>query len=812
MAITAAQLIASIAIQGADSARSTLSGVGAAATSTGNIFKSALGGAIGIAASGAGMALDGLKNVVEDSIQVAMKHQVVETQTAAVLRSTKDASGETAASIDQMSTALSRQTMFSKDTIQTGENMLLTFTGIGKQVFPQATQAMLDLSQATGQSMTSSAMQLGKALGDPLKGMSALQRVGVTFSEDEQKQIKTMMAHNDVMGAQKVMLKELETEFGGSATAAGKTFAGQMAILQNNMDDFKESLGEAILPMLSSFVSFITSNVMPIINAFGDWFTGTAIPNVQRFLAQFVPFQHAFDDTAAYILVLQGTFAQLFGAIGSFIGSLINQFSGLKETFSIGNIIGNAREAIADLADFINNAAIALTKFISHIDVKAVANDIKSTFNTIVSIGQGVVNVVQAIINAFNSPFVKSIIKDFQDMANYLGATFKPVIDQLVITWKTQLLPAFQQLLPALAPIGAIIGGVIVVAFGLLIGIITGVIKAVAGFLTGWAQAFGGIIQIISGAVSIIGNLLKLIWDLFHGNWSAVAADAKGMLNGLVQIIQGIGNTIVGVFRALWGTISGLVSGFVDGVIGFFTHLATTLVGHSIIPDMINSIVQWFQGLPAKVLTFITNLVTQAISTFTNFATRIGTAASNIVTTVVNWFSQLPSRAVTAISSLETSVANYFSGLASSAYSWGSNMVQSIINGINSMVGAAGQAAQNVINNVKSFLGFHSPSEKGEGRYIIQWGEGMIKGFEQGIQNATPHLLSTVNLAVASSMKPINPGAFQSTYTPTIQTNSAPINITVQPAPVTLNGQVITNAIMPTLSQSVRYNLGTHHI
>ena len=62
--------------------------------------------------------------------------------------------------------------------------MLLTFTNIGKDVFPKATETMLDMATAMNSGMTPSAeqlkgvsIQLGKALNDPVEGISALSRV-----------------------------------------------------------------------------------------------------------------------------------------------------------------------------------------------------------------------------------------------------------------------------------------------------------------------------------------------------------------------------------------------------------------------------------------------------------------------------------------------------------------------------------------------------------------------------------------------------------------------------------------------------------
>ena len=64
---------------------------------------------------------------------------------------------------------------------------MLTFTGVGKDVFPQAIQTVLDMSQALGQDLKSSTVQLGKALNSPIDGITALSRVGVSFTDAQKK-------------------------------------------------------------------------------------------------------------------------------------------------------------------------------------------------------------------------------------------------------------------------------------------------------------------------------------------------------------------------------------------------------------------------------------------------------------------------------------------------------------------------------------------------------------------------------------------------------------------------------------------------
>lgn len=193
-----------------------------------------------------GLATAGIVAFGKASVDAYNESNLAYTQQLAVLRSTHNAAGVTLRDLREQAAALQNVTMFSDDAVAAGQNLLLTFTSIKGDVFKSATETILDMSQALGQDLKSSAIQLGKALNDPIQGVTALRRVGVSFNEEQLKQIETMQKSGDIMGAQKLILKELQTEFGGSAKAAGETFAGQMEILKNKINDVQETIGGVI--------------------------------------------------------------------------------------------------------------------------------------------------------------------------------------------------------------------------------------------------------------------------------------------------------------------------------------------------------------------------------------------------------------------------------------------------------------------------------------------------------------------------------------------------------------------------------------
>jgi hypothetical protein len=230
----------------------------------------------------AGSALAGIGAfavVAKGAVAAATESEKVGKQTNAVLRSTGQVAGVTAKHVGDLATAISQKTGVDDEAIQSSENLLLTFTnvrnqvGAGNDVFDRATKTITDMSVALGQDGKSSAIQLGKALNDPVKGVSALARVGVSFTAQQKDQIKTLVKSGKTLDAQKIILREINKEFGGSAAAQ----AQPLDKLKVAVGNLQEALGGALKPAVDGVATSLNG------------FAVKALPTAQR----------AADDVAA---------------------------------------------------------------------------------------------------------------------------------------------------------------------------------------------------------------------------------------------------------------------------------------------------------------------------------------------------------------------------------------------------------------------------------------------------------------------------------------------------------------------------------
>ena len=188
-----------------------------------------------------------------DSINEARDARKAMAQTAAVMKSMgrTEAPQAVEAMIDQMS----RVSGMDDDVLREMTNVLFTFGNVTDDVFTKANELALDLSVSYGKDLNSSAIMVGKALNDPLKGLTALSRVGVQFTTEQQDQIKAMMEVGDVAGAQAIIVKELGKQVGGSAAAQADGI-DKATVAWGNL---KEAFGEVLLSVSTGSVDIVDS-------------------------------------------------------------------------------------------------------------------------------------------------------------------------------------------------------------------------------------------------------------------------------------------------------------------------------------------------------------------------------------------------------------------------------------------------------------------------------------------------------------------------------------------------------------------------
>lgn len=655
--------------------------------------------------SGVELIADGIKDVVNTASQASL----VTAQMNQALKSTHDASGETAESLEKLATGLSTTTMFSKDTIESAQNMLLTFTNIGTKTFPEATKTALDMAQALGGDAKEQALQLGIALNDPEKGIGRLTRVGVTFTQSQKDLIKSLQDSGNMAGAQAVVLQELQKEFGGSAEAAGKTLPGQLAILQNSFENIKENVGNALIPVLAQLLSLS----QPLIQAFGTVLVG-ALNEVAGWISDLsgviTEASSPLSNTSSIVKVLGATFSSVFSSLQTdaqpFIKALVGGFNTLKPLFLL---LMNEVLGLLPVFQQIVSGGGSLGLLFSGILTPAVNG-------LIVPLAALATNVLGSLITAFGVlmpvfadidkeivgvfiPIWGAIMQAISPVINVLGQVFATVIDQLSIVLlsvgkdiASTVMPALKQMEPTILPIisaigrwatqvgnilipiiqilGTILATVLPIAINILVKSFE-LVVAIVGFI--WPT----ISAIISGALNEIQAVIKVFSDLFKGNWGALWGDVLNVFSTLVgsifNILGTLTSTILGALGDLFGKVLGVVGGGIASFVGWWITLPikVTLAVASLLGDLLS----WLGGVFGALFGAIGSGVGQAASAFG---------------TLVN-------KAIAAVSGLD-------SQLASAAGQWMSNLANGILAGIAVVLSAIANLRTQVLAHLKSLV------------------------------------------------------------------------------------------------------------
>jgi phage-related protein len=167
--------------------------------------------------------------------------------------------------VDAYAESLQNLTAVDADVIKATQTKLATFANLTKTVdtaggaFDRATVAALDLAAAGFGSAETNAVQLGKALEDPIKGITALTRSGVTFTEQEKEKIKVLVESGQILEAQNMVLGAIEKQVGGTAAASASSFDK----IKLSLDGVADAIGVGILPLIDMLT--------PKLQAFSAW-------------------------------------------------------------------------------------------------------------------------------------------------------------------------------------------------------------------------------------------------------------------------------------------------------------------------------------------------------------------------------------------------------------------------------------------------------------------------------------------------------------------------------------------------------------
>ena len=138
------------------------------------------------------MSFSALTAVVGKSVMAFADYESQMKRMESVIKATGGAAGLTAEDMDDLSKQIGMNTLANANQVRDAAIALTTFKSISGETFKTTLSLAQDLSEVMKQDLKSSVLQLGKALEDPVTGMTALKRAGISFNETQKEVIRNM--------------------------------------------------------------------------------------------------------------------------------------------------------------------------------------------------------------------------------------------------------------------------------------------------------------------------------------------------------------------------------------------------------------------------------------------------------------------------------------------------------------------------------------------------------------------------------------------------------------------------------------------
>ncbi|MGE0108145.1 MAG: phage tail tape measure C-terminal domain-containing protein [Bdellovibrionales bacterium] len=226
--------------------------------------------AIGPAGLAAAAALAAVTLGLKAAYAATMEEEQVQNRLQGVLKATGYAAGLTKQNMFELADGIEKSTLSSSEEVTGAIGIMATFRSVTGDTFKRSIHLAQDMSAVFGQDLRGSVTQLGKALEDPITGITALKRVGVSFSDEQKKIIANFVKTGDLAKAQGLILDALAGQVGGAGRAEAQGLTGAAHRLSVAWDDMLKTIGktetvggtaEAVLNKLASTFRITTEVV-----------------------------------------------------------------------------------------------------------------------------------------------------------------------------------------------------------------------------------------------------------------------------------------------------------------------------------------------------------------------------------------------------------------------------------------------------------------------------------------------------------------------------------------------------------------------
>lgn len=714
-------------------------------------LKSSILGAVATIGAGLGFksAIQGIYNLAESASDLVEAQNVVESTFKTSAKSIEAWTDTTAESAGIGKTAATQWSGFmgamlkssgiTESSAATMSKSLVQLTGDMSSFYNVGTDEMWEKIRSGISGETEPLKQLGINMSEAnLQAYAMSQGIDKSYSSMSQSE-KTTLRYNYLLS----VTKDAQGDF---AKTSNDSMANQSRIFQMNIEDMKQTVGAAFLPMINDMYKSLNPLIKEIAPQLAQKAKDVAsaiiahkddiaqsIKNTVQSVKDFFTFVTQNGPTIKGAILGIGA-AFLAWKIASTIGSAVSAIKKFEEAQKAATLGQALLNAVMN-ANPIGLIVIAIGVLVATFAI--LWNNCEGFRNFWIGLWNGIKSAAQAVGAWFSGPFKQF----FQSAGNGIKSFFTGIPGFFINIWngvKTAAMAGWNAIK------------------SVVMAIVIPFVQAVQGpfetLKTGIANILNGLKGIFFGAWEIIKNIVLgpvlLICDLVTGNFTKLHSDLSHILTNIKNGFSSIWNGIKQYLAGVWQAISGAFGIWLNGILSigrtignslksFFSGLWNGIKNLAI--NVWNGIIAFFQGLPGK---------------FVSSAKGIGNAIKNGFTDAINFIKSLPGKML----------------------EWGKDMINGLINGIKSMIGNVGKAINGVADKIRSILHFSVPDE-GPLTDYESWMPDFMSGLARGIESNKFKVVSAIrglasDMAITPAVNPAYAGGYSGAATTAAPTAS----------------------------------------
>ena len=482
--------------------------------------------------------------------------------------------------------------------------------------------------------------------------------------------------------------------------------------------EYAPSIGESAAKIVSYLASAVIENLPQIIEVgkqiVQGFITGIEqeFPGLGAFLSglfdgfasTLAPIAQTVVDALSNIFsALDGADPETMEALGKAIGTIAASIAALKVA---SEVVGGVKSLISVLGGFRKTAGSIIGIVPKVVEGFQLLSGGAGTFSEVLALEfPKLAGIVTKVTGSFGT-----LVSTISGIFTKIGAVVGPAISKI-----TSLISSIG---PTIAGIGAVIGGTVMAVtnfFGMLkdgfswvkeaLMVIGTVIAAVGAVILG-APAL--VAAVVAGIVAAVATLVVVIKD----HWTQIVDFFKGIPDKIGEVVD----SVVAWFQELPGRISTWLTNTITAISEWGSELYTNIT--TFVSEAISAVGDWFSQLPYKIGYALGTAIGTIIQWGINVKDWVTTELPKIIQSVVDWFAQLPGRIWTWLVGVVNNIIAWGQNMYTTITTAATNAVNSVINWFSQLPGRIWTWLVNTVNNV------------------IQWGQNLYSTMTTAATNA----------------------------------------------------------------------------